>query len=179
MTVSFDVSEHARITDWIKSSTVAAAKRGLLSAAIRTVSYIHELIDGMPNPPIDKGLYKAGWRYEQDGDLGARVYNSTTHALFIEHGVRAENVKIGKKMLDALTEWVRRKGLVSGMQTLASGKTRRKTRQQVEDEARKIAWAIAMSMKKKGIFGSGYGIMKKARLKVPQFVREEVARENR
>ena len=143
-----------------------AAKKGLLSAAIRTVSHIqNEIIPKEPRVPVDRGIYRAGWRAQKIPE-GALVVNTVPHALFIEHRMKAGNVRAGQAMLAALTEWVRRKGL-AGKGSLAGA------------EARRIAWAIAMSMKRKGIFDGGKGlhILEKATKQIPRFIDEEVKRE--
>src|ERR1019366_772147 len=106
----------ARAPEWVRSlegKMHKAALRGLLSAAHRTVSVIvTEIIPREERAPVDRGVYRAGWRARKLDD-GALVYNNTPHAGIIEHGARAENIKVGKRMIDALTEWIVRKGLVS------------------------------------------------------------------
>jgi hypothetical protein len=146
-----------------------AALRGLLSAAHRTVGYIqNEVIPREERAPVDRGIYRAGWRARKV-EGGALVYNGVPHAPMVEWGVRGENVKIGKRMIDALAEWVVRKGLV--------GKQPRESRAAA---GRQIAWAIAKSMQKRGIFGGegrGLRVMEKARPQIVQFIEEEVKRE--
>jgi len=140
-----------------------AGERGLLSAAIRTVAHIQtEVIPREPRIPVDRGIYRAGWRAVKI-PKGAMVINTVPHAVLIEYGVRASNVKAGRKMIEALTAWVKRKGF--------GGKK--------GADAASIAWAIAMSMKKKGIFDGGKGlhILGKASKKIPQFIDEEIGRE--
>ena len=140
----------------------AAALRGLLSAALRTKNHIvTEIIPQEPRVPEDRKTYTNAWQVEKLPN-GALVYNSAPHAPLIEYGVRAENVKIGRLMIEALTAWVARKGLASK-----------------GDEATSMAWAIAKSMQKKGIFngGKGLGIMKKAQRQIPDFIEEEIIRE--
>ena len=143
---------------------------GLQSAAARLVSIIvGEIIPREPRVPVDRGIYRAGWRVRPLPD-GAVVYNSTPHATFIEDGVRGDNVKIGKALIDALTKWVQRKGLTGAAKSAEAG-----------TEARRIAWAIAKSMQKKGIFNGGGGlkIMARARTRIPGLIDEEVRREMR
>ena len=163
-----------RAPEWVRSlegKMHKAALKGLLSAAQRTVSVIvTEIIPREERAPVDRGVYRAGWRARKLDD-GALVYNNTPHAGIVEYGARAENIKVGKRMIDALTEWIIRKGLV-GRASGKAGKASQAT------EARQIAWAIATSMKKKGIFGGkGLGIMRKARLRIPALIEEEVRRE--
>jgi hypothetical protein len=157
--------------DWIRKlagDRLKAAERGLFAAALHTVEVIQtEIIPAEPRIPVDRGIYKAGWRAKKI-PRGAMVYNRTPHAVIIEHGARAENIKIGRAMIDALAGWVIRKGLTGA----AKGAEK-------HAEGRRIAWAIAQSMKKKGIFNEGNGlkILEKARKRIPEFIVEEVTRE--
>lgn len=159
--------------DKANASVQAAVQRGLLSAGLRTVSYIvNELIPRERRVPVDRGIYRAGWRATKIPG-GVYVHNVAPHANFIEHGVPAENVKPGKAMIDALTEWVKRKGIVKPKGKSAGAKAA------LDLEARNVAFAIAMSMKQNGIFNKGGGlhILSKAKWKIPEFVRAEVAAE--
>lgn len=139
-----------------------AGIRGLHSAALRLQNVITTVIIPHRTPqPVDRGVYRAGWRTVLEAD-GAVVENLEAHAIFIEYGVRAENVKIGRAMLEALQEWVARKGIASVA------------------EAPKVAWAIAKAMQKRGIFGGGkgLGIVKElVDVWVEPYTREEVLRE--
>jgi hypothetical protein len=168
-----------RAPEWVRSlegKMHKAALKGLLSAAQRTVSVIQtEIIPREDRAPVDRGVYRAGWRARKLDD-GALVYNNTPHAGIVEYGARAENIKVGKRMIDALTEWIIRKGLVG--RASARDSAGRFSKSQQVNAARQIAWAIATSMKKKGIFGGkGLGILKKARLRIPELIEEEVRRE--
>lgn len=170
----------AEADKWLSVVSVTmkeAALRGLNSAAQRTVSHIQtEVIPVCVPEPVARGAYKAGWHVTPLHN-GAEVTNSVPYANLIENGVRAENVKIGRGMIEALTEWVRMKG-VGGKVTVSKGGLR-KVKKATVDEARAIAWAIAMSMKKKGIFngGQGFKVLEKAGKMIPRFIREEVVRE--
>lgn len=142
-----------------------AAKRGLLRAAHRLKRVIvSEIIPSRFPQPRDRGIYRAGWQVEKIPE-GAAVFNNEVHAVFIEHGVRAENVKIGKAMITALSEWASRKGLADD-----------------EDEAKSIAWAIAKTMQRRGIFnrfagGTGLHILGEATEDhAPEIVGTEVNR---
>ncbi len=156
------------------------ARRGLVSAAHRLVGVIqNEIIPSEPRVPVDRGLYRAGWRVVPEED-SVWVRNDTPHALFIEEGVRGDNVKVGRAMIDALQEWVIRKGLVG------KGAPSRNSRGQFsaaqrDQTARRVAWAIAQSMRKNGIFAAGKGlhILKRARAQLPRLIDEEVRREIR
>jgi hypothetical protein len=138
------------------------AMRGLLSAAIRMVQEIQlRTIPATVPQPSARGFYKAGWRAEATPD-GAEFFNTRPYAAMIEHGVRASNVKVGYAMINSLTEWVKMKGFAKD--TI---------------EARRIAWAIAKDMQKRGIFAGGKGlrVMERASVHLEQYVREEVERE--
>jgi len=132
-----------------------AAARGL--ATILTT-----IIPSRNPPPVDRGLYRAGWKVQSNDD-GAEIYNDAAHAPFIEHGVRANNIKIGHALIGALTEWVVRKGIETDPK-----------------KARGVAWAIAMRAKSKdGFFNrdgkQGLGILKELEEDfIPKFLQEEV-----
>ena len=140
----------------------SASVRGLHSAALRLQGVITTVLIPSRTPqPVDRGVYRAGWRTVFESD-GATVENLEVHAIFIEEGVRAENVKPGKKMISALVEWVVRKGIAGGK------------------EAVSVAWAIARAQQKKGIFanGQGLGIVRElVDVWVERVTQEEVLRE--
>lgn len=124
----------------LKGNLLKAAGRSLYSAGIRGVSVLQtQLIPGAVPAPVDRALYKAGWRCDPhlvgDHIAGCDIYNVEPYASIIERGARASNIKVGRAMIDALAEWAKRKRLKGAKKS-----------------ARSIAWAIAMSMKKKGIF---------------------------
>jgi hypothetical protein len=162
MASEITLKQAAQRTDELKEKWRKAAVLGLQSAAARGVQdIITRIIPSRTPQPVDRGVYRSGWRFYPAPD-GAVIECFEPHAILIEDGVRAGNVKIGKKMIDALAEWVQRKGIVSG------------------DEARSVAWAIAKSMQRRGIFnkGKGMGILAELVDKyLPGYVEEEVARE--
>lgn len=139
-----------------------AGKRGLLAAANRAKNLIVTRIIPARSPqPVDRGIFKAGWQAVPTV-YGADLYNAETHAAFIEFGVRADKIKIGAAMLAALAEWAERKGMVAKGKGIG------------------VAWAIAMRMKKRGIFngGTGFNILGEVVDKyLPAIIKEEVARE--
>lgn len=145
-----------------------AAHRGLVLAANRSVAQIVTVIIPSRSPqPVDRGVFRAGWRYEERAQGRVFILNLEPHAAHIEHGVRGENVKIGRAMIQALSEWAIRKGIVGS-----------------EKEAKAFAWATAMSMKNRGIFNrngrKGLGILAELMEKyAAKFVQEEVTREIR
>ena len=139
-----------------------AVVRGIHSAAIRLVGLIQtSIIPSLHPTPVDRGVWRAGWKYEQLED-GSEIYNDEPHAPFIDFGVRAENVKPGKKMIDALAAWVERKGLVSK-----------------GESARSIAFAIANRMKKRGIFnqGAGFRVIQQVENRADGILKQEISRE--
>lgn len=151
-----------------------AAGLALYSAAIRGVGVIQtQIIPSIVPKPVDRGLYRAGWRAVPilgvGGDVaGAEIFNVEPHAPWIEGGVRASNVKVGRAMIDALTEWVKRKGLAG-----------RGKRYKGDAAARGIAFAIALKMKKQGIFRGGQGMHVLGTLmkgRMPSIVQAEIAR---
>lgn len=171
-----------------------AAHRGLVSAAHRLAGHMK-----VQDLPLDRGTMRAGWQAEKTDD-GAAVFNKTIEATLVEGGVRPENVKVGKKMIDALTEWARRKGVgtkqaqgkkrsfvdfASGNLGSKAGKARvtqvvwRRVRAS-EGELRSIAWGIAKSIQKRGLFEPENGglrpLEKETRRMGPEFVRQEVLR---
>lgn len=168
---AFRVDRAAQVAEHVRAKIAAATDRGLLSAVKRVQALIvSEIIPAESPPPVDIGTYKAGWEQRPEKiEHGWMIKNTAPHAPIIENGARASRIKIGRAMIDALTEWVVRKGLVpkakkSGALSEASG----------------IAWAIAKAMQKRGIFnrdGKGLRIAEKATKRAPDIVREEVARE--
>jgi hypothetical protein len=157
---------------WIKrlgEEQHKAALRGVRSAGLRMVSHIQNVvIPGETRVPVDRGIYRGAWRAKNVPD-GSLVHNDSPHGGFIEDGVRGENVKIGRAMIDALVEWVRRHGLVRDVPKAGR-----------EAAARGVAFAIARDMKRRGIFGgSGLKILAKARTKAREFIEQEVTAELR
>jgi hypothetical protein len=137
-----------------------AALKGLFSAALRGVQVvITEIIPSRVPQPVDRGIYRAGWKAMKLGgkNPGAVIYNAEPHAALIEYGVRASNVKIGRVMIAALAEWAKRKGF---------------------QDPERAAWGIAKKMQERGIFGqTGLGVLALLNARLPAIVREEVTRE--
>lgn len=142
------------------------AMRGLILAGKRAVQTIVVVIIPSRSPkPVDRGLYRAGWRSEQTDKETVSIYNLEPHAGFIEDGVRPENVKAGFAMRKALYEWVIRKGIASD-----------------EQEAIGIVWGIVAKMKQRGIFNKrkGNGLKILAELNedhLPMILKQECTRE--
>lgn len=142
-----------------------AAKRGLLSAALRGVREIQTVIIPSRTPqPVDRGVYRAGWKVVPDADGSVSIENREPHAAFIEYGVRAANVKVGAAMLRALTEWVLRKGLAADIV-----------------EAQQVAWGIAKAAERRGFFKqTGLGVLQQLiDRNLRTYIQQEVEREIR
>jgi len=143
MAVVITLAEAAQHFDALNKDMVKAAERGLHSAALRGVRVIKtEIIPARSPQPVDRGVFRAGWNARRVAG-GSEIYNDEPHTLFVEGGVRPENVKASRAMLDALVQWIFRKGLVK----------QRKHGFQAHGEmmARQLAWAIISRMKKRGI----------------------------
>jgi len=151
------------LRETLKKATRTASRKAVLSASLRVVSHIVSVLIPAAQPrPVDRGIYRAGFRARRIQD-GALIQNTAPHALFVEKGVRGKNVKVGKAMIDALAGWVKRKGLVSK-----------------REDARGVAWAIAQSMRRKGIWAPrGLRILEKGLAKLPRFLEQEFALELR
>lgn len=171
MGYSIGIDEAGAWVKGLKGKLRKAAMKGLLSAGNRMVQHIQVTLipKAQPHMPVDRGLYRGGWHVRETA-TGALVYNNAPHAAFIEYGVR--RARIGQAMIDALTDWVLRKGLVARASDRAG---RASTRQQAQN----IAWAIAKDMQRRGIFakGKGLGILAAAVEKAPTFIRQEIKRE--
>lgn len=177
---SFKIEEYDKLQRWLEEGLTDGVRRGLVSTGWRLVGIIqNEIIPALKQPPIFDGAYRAAWRVDATEE-GAEVVNDMPYAGPIERGVRAENVKIGRAMIDALAEWARRKGLTGHA-------PRERSSPQAFAEARQIAWAIARAMQGtervegKGIFNrdgqEGLRVAQKASLRVADIVEEEVRRE--
>lgn len=173
-----DIKDAPMFTEELRGAILEGARAGLYSAAQRMVQHIQtEVIPSVEPQPVDRGTYRAGWRAERDAD-GATIVNTTPQAGPIEYGVRAANVKVGRKLITAIADWAVRKGIAS------------------RQNSHRLAWAIATAMAAsvkvtrggtvkivpgggRGIFNGGKGlrIMEKANRELPKFIREEVARE--
>lgn len=164
--------------DEVSKAITEGARAGLYSAAQRMVQHIQvQIIPKTVPEPVDRGVYKAGWKASPTVD-GAMYENRVPWAGAVEKGVRPASVKVGRKLVDAITEWVIRKGIAT------------------PQKANRVAWAIVTSMassvrvKKggavrvvagggRGIFNGGKGlrVLERANKDLPDIVREEVKRE--
>jgi len=108
---TFDINNLGPFERWLKTELKNSVRRGTVSAAFKGLQLITTKLipKAMPHPPVDKGIYRAGWRVNTSATDGpVEIVNNVPHALFIEYGVRAANVKIGRKMIQALAEWAKR-----------------------------------------------------------------------
>lgn len=185
---TFDISQLPQLRKHIDDRVRKAAQKGLLSAANRIVGHIKStVIPNEPRPPVDTGIYAAAWKAQMVYD-GAEVFNDAPHAPIIEYGVRAANVKIGRKMIEALASWVKRKGFVADFKYVPEKRQARadfvrvrkekKTAAETDLAAHRIAWAIAKKMQQRGIFGEkGLRILEKAMRALPDMAQKELAAE--
>lgn len=132
-----------------------AQRKGLISAAMKGQSWIvSNLLPTLSPPPFDMGAFRAGWNIKPT-ETGAIIFNPVPHAVFINFGVPAENVRVTGPML---VEWVRRKGFVDG-----------------DENPLQVAWRVAMAVRRKGLFmDPQYRITERA---VNEFLIEEVPRQ--
>lgn len=155
---TIDLKDAAKFIAGIKMKQ--AGIRGLRSAALRGVNEILTFIIPSRTPePRDRGIYRSGWR-SVELPLGATVQNDEPHAVFIEEGVR--NVRVLGKAQGPLAAWAIRKGIATA------------------ENARSVAFAIGVNMKKRGnIFGpGGMGVLRElVEGKLADFVKEEIERE--
>jgi hypothetical protein len=157
------------------------ARRGIRSAAMRTKQYIiTDLIPKEPRPPVDRRQYEAGWKLTPIPD-GMLLSNSVPHASLVEYGVKNTRVRISRMMIQNLMAWAKRKGIGEKVKKYRSreGEAKQRVVKATEAKLRRIAFGIAIGMKRYGIFNHGKGlqIFKRAVDKAPQFIIEEVTRE--
>jgi hypothetical protein len=179
--IVFDAANYEEFNTWALAGIRKGAIDGMLSVAMRTVNVITtQIIPNEKPPPVDRAIFRAGFRVEKF-DTGATVVNSVPWAVIVDQGVRGENVKIGRKMIDALAEWVLRKNIVwspsTNKLTIAAKPKNEAQKRTRESDARHLAWAIAMSMKKNGIFNRefrGLQISAKAAREALKFAPKEI-----
>ena len=163
----FDGADANKIAAYLKGELVARRKKGIHSAALLTVREIQtRIIPNLKPTPVDRGTSRAGWRAETTED-GADVVNTVPQTLFIDQGVPAASVKIGRAMITALAEWARRKGMLG------------KGAKRGSEEGESVAWGIAMNMRKRGIFqkGQGFQFVAVARAFFVKSAKEEIEKE--
>ena len=98
-----------------------------------------------PRPPMYRGSYTASWKSENVED-GGKVFSTSPYASVIDKGRRPGTLP----NIQALIGWVKRHGMQRwnnnpGMRSRVTGKDAQLA------NARSIAFAIAMAIKKRGI----------------------------
>lgn len=174
MTV-YRTDQGAQLARSVAERLRASADRGLLSAVVRLQNLIvTDIIPAEDPPPVDTRTYANAWLEKPVKiDGGYMLKNTMPYAAVIDGGARAENIKIGRAMIEALSEWAFRKGMVGRPRGPAA-------RARAMADAVGVAWAIARSMQKRGIFnrdGKGLRISEKAAKLAPEIAREEIQRE--
>lgn len=156
-----------------RRAKAVAATRIAAAHCVQTIQIV--IIPARTPQPVDRGLYRAGWKVGLI-ESGATFYNDNPIAAIIERGVRAGNIKIGTKLLNALAAWVVRKGLVARIKNDAQGTA-------TANAAMSMAWAIAKKAKASGkgfhnrFAGGGQQIMSECNLRFThEYVRDEVVR---
>lgn len=136
---SMDVS--AYVVGLTKARREAVVRAIQLTCATRAPMEIQKVVDATKPLPVDRGTYRRGFKVRELAD-GAMIYNPVAYAPVIEFGRRP-----GQKMppIDAIADWVIRKGLVAAARGKAKWDQRR--------EAVQIAWLIARKIAARGIEG--------------------------
>lgn len=120
--------------------------RGIRSAAVRGRT---EIV-GRTNE-ADKvylGHFKNAWRIlSLGGDKGWELVNDAPHAGIVERGARPH--KVGMAAVEAIREWVRRKGL---RVSVGGGKPRALTASEAADDpvVNQMTWAIVQKIEREG-----------------------------
>jgi hypothetical protein len=139
LNIKIDVADLAKFRSNITARIRMGVRKGALSAGQRTLQLIQgKLIqECQPHPPVDRGLYRAGWQVH--GDLVTTpliISNKVPYAPIIEYGARASNIKIGRAMLTALAEWAQRKGLTGGRKAAKKASLPAKEKGSLGDKAK-------------------------------------------
>ncbi len=118
---------------------VKAARKGALAGAYRAIPIIHKAVGAAPpaNPAgigvggaVNTGHYKRAWKAERTAE-GARVYNQASYASIIESGRRPGKMP----PIETIVRWAMRRMSIT------------------EKKARRIAFPIALAIKKRGLIG--------------------------
>ena len=155
---SIDVG--AYVIGLTKARREAVVRAIQLTCATRAPMEIQKVVDATKPLPVDRGTYRRGFKVRDLRD-GAMIYNSVLHAPIIEWGRRAGKMP----PIDAITDWVIRKGMVPHVRRgkKGAGWTVWDQRQ----AAQQIAWLIARKMKAtaregKHILGQALGAINSA-----------------
>ncbi len=141
------LSKAAAQFDGLKAELLGAAYQGLVAAGAYGLRVlVVEIIPKRAPQPVDRGVYRAGWKLRIGPDY-VEIYNDEPIASLIEEGVRASNIKPGRAMLEALAKWAMRKGFAHDAKS-----------------AQSMAWGILRTMQKRGIFNrngqQGLGVLR-------------------
>lgn len=122
------LQQFAEILEGMPKEINGAVIKGLRSAAMRAVGFVVEEIDqAQPYPAVNFGHLRQSIKWAKTA-RGAQVFSDAPHFPFIEYGTRAHFPPLAP-----LVVWATRKFGVP------------------EDEARAIAWAVAIKISKEGI----------------------------
>lgn len=149
-----------------------AIVRAIVSGSHRMRSWI------VKETPVDRGILRVAWKVMKLSD-GAELVNDQPYAGVMELGARP--FKISKEGMEALQGWVFRKILNGTIALSRAGKVnttmlwkvnatvksiehaqhraashRARVRGELEEEAKRIAWAIAKKFEKVGIKGQKF-----------------------
>ncbi len=176
----YALSQSSNVLQILAAKHKEAAKRGLVSAAIKITQNIVTAVIPRTSPqPVDRGAYRAAWQHRSISDTTVYIFNSAPYASMIEYGVK--DVSVGPKLIDALAAWVKRKGIGSRIeQKTVKGEVKLRIKKPTKAEARAIAWAIAVGSKKKGGFfrqGKGLRILERAMANAATILSDEITAE--
>ena len=127
------------------------ARREAVVRAIQTtceidgIVAIQRVIDATKPPPVDRGTERHGYKVKRLGD-GAMIYNPVKYSPIVNFGRRPGKMP----PIDAITDWVIRKGFVPRARR---GKKSTWTVWDQRQGAHQIAWLIARKIAARGIEG--------------------------
>lgn len=150
-------------------AAIVAQHKGLILKTMRVAvrvnapGLIQAAIASYPRQPVHTGDYKRSWKIK-DIDNGVIVYNPTLQAGIIEHG-RRPGFGVSRSGIDAIARWVHLHGMDKVQVSRRERAIRRRMRLggsdkaaikwrgrwQQENLARSIAFAIALSIKRRGL----------------------------
>lgn len=146
------LEQFADILDGMPAEIEQAGIRALRSAALRGVGFVVEEIDrAKPYPPVNFGQLRQATRYAPL-PRGGQVFNDAPHFPFMEYGTRPHMPPIAP-----LVVWATRKFMVE------------------EEEAKAIAWAVALKIAREGIEPRGF--FAKAMARMREIVPDEIMHE--
>jgi hypothetical protein len=148
-----------KIQAFFNTKVRTAAIKGLQSAAVEMHRDIVSSYIPASGLQRFRGIYAGSWKTKMLPD-GAIVFSTAPHAPIIEYGRRA-GAPIGRKMIDELAHWVKVHGLA-----------------QTATEVRQIAFAIALSIQRRGMWmPNGLRILEKACANIQARINKHVAAE--